>query len=153
MAMKDVTRRLFVVSGLAGLLGAASPTALAEEMPKSSAPRAHRVVFELSSGEAPVFESLLNNVENVKKAFAPESIAIVVVAHGKGLDLLTTKDPVLAERMRGNADVTFAACANTMKRKGVEKHDLLPFAVVVDSGVAEVVRKQEEGYSYVKAGF
>jgi intracellular sulfur oxidation DsrE/DsrF family protein len=28
----------------------------------------------------------------------------------------------------------------------------LPFAITVDSGVAEVVRKQEAGWSYIKSG-
>lgn len=39
-----------------------------------------------------------------------------------------------------------------MKRMRVTKEELLPFAVTVDSGVAEVVRKQEEGWSYIKGG-
>jgi intracellular sulfur oxidation DsrE/DsrF family protein len=39
-----------------------------------------------------------------------------------------------------------------MKKKNVRKDDLLPLATTVDSGVAEVVRKQEAGWSYVKSG-
>jgi intracellular sulfur oxidation DsrE/DsrF family protein len=40
-----------------------------------------------------------------------------------------------------------------MRRKNVSRGELLPFATTVDSGVAEVVRKQEQGWSYVKSGF
>lgn len=153
--MKDLTRRLFVVSGLAGLLGAAPRPASARTKPMTEAPKTHRAVFELSSAEAPVFDAMLNNVENLQKALAPESVAIEVVAHGKGLDLLVSKDAALVERMAKDAHsgVVFAACANTMKRRNVPKAALVPFAIVVDSGVAEVVRKQEEGYAYLKAGF
>ncbi|MGH7937542.1 MAG: hypothetical protein ACRD5Z_25205 [Bryobacteraceae bacterium] len=39
-----------------------------------------------------------------------------------------------------------------MKRKGIGKDQLLPIATTVDSGVAEVVRKQEAGWSYIKSG-
>jgi intracellular sulfur oxidation DsrE/DsrF family protein len=39
-----------------------------------------------------------------------------------------------------------------MKRKQLTKDDLLPFAITVDSGVAEVVRKQAAGWSYIKSG-
>ena len=39
-----------------------------------------------------------------------------------------------------------------MKKKNVSKADLLPATTTVDSGVAEVVRKQEAGWSYVKSG-
>ena len=49
------------------------------------------------------------------------------------------------------AGVVFAACENTMKKKNVAKEDLLPFATTVDSGVAEVVRKQEAGWAYLKS--
>jgi len=58
------------------------------------------------------------------------------------------------ERMTQSAEkgVVFAACENTMKRRGVSKEALVSFAHTVDSGVAEVVRKQEAGWSYVRAG-
>jgi intracellular sulfur oxidation DsrE/DsrF family protein len=48
--------------------------------------------------------------------------------------------------------VTFAACENTMRRMNVTREMLLPFAVTVDAGVAELVRKQEAGWAYIKAG-
>jgi intracellular sulfur oxidation DsrE/DsrF family protein len=52
-----------------------------------------------------------------------------------------------------NAGVSFAACENTMRRGlNVSRSDLLPVAVTVPSGVAEVVLKQEAGWSYLKAG-
>ena len=35
---------------------------------------------------------------------------------------------------------------------GAARTDLSPFAATVDSGVAEVVRKQETGWSYVRSG-
>jgi intracellular sulfur oxidation DsrE/DsrF family protein len=34
----------------------------------------------------------------------------------------------------------------------VTQADLLPFVTTVDSGVAEVVRKQEAGWAYLKSG-
>jgi intracellular sulfur oxidation DsrE/DsrF family protein len=37
-----------------------------------------------------------------------------------------------------------------MRKRNVRKDDLLPFATTVDSGVAELVRRQEAGWSYVK---
>jgi uncharacterized protein len=40
-----------------------------------------------------------------------------------------------------------------MRRLNVKQEDLMPFAVTVDSGIAEVVRKQEAGWSYIHAGF
>jgi len=123
---------------------------LRAEPPKAAA---HRVVLELTSGDAQAWEGVLNNVENVQKALG--RVSVEVVAHGDGLAMLTSsKNGAVRERMKQNADggVVFAACENTMKRKNVKKEDLVPFAKPVDSGVAEVVRKQEAGWSYLRAG-
>lgn len=113
----------------------------------------HRFVFELTSDDADAWNALLNNVENVQKALG--STAIVVVVHGKGLSMLTAaKSTPVRKRLEQNAkaDVVFAACENTMNKQNVTKHDLLQFAKTVDSGVAEIVRKQEAGWSYVRSG-
>ena len=60
----------------------------------------------------------------------------------------------LAERIAtlATARVKFVACENTMKRLKIQKDDLLAVAGTVDSGVAEVVRLQEAGWSYIKSG-
>ena len=50
------------------------------------------------------------------------------------------------------AGVRFAACENTMRRMNLKMEDLMTFATIVDSGVAEVVRKQESGWSHIKSG-
>lgn len=113
----------------------------------------HRVVFEIASDDKEQWTALLNNVENLQKAFGPCKVQTEVVAHGKGLGLLTKDSPV-AERLEKIAatGVLFAACENTMKRKNVTKEQLLPSATTTDSGVAEVVRKQAEGWAYIKSG-
>jgi intracellular sulfur oxidation DsrE/DsrF family protein len=39
-----------------------------------------------------------------------------------------------------------------MRVRKVTTEDLVPFAAQVDSGVAEIIRKQEAGWSYVRIG-
>lgn len=116
--------------------------------------KAHRVVFEVTSTDAQAWQSVLNNVENVKKALGSDATDIRVVAHGGGLGMLLKADTALAGRIASltGPRVQFVACENTMKRRNVTKEDLLPSAGTVDSGVAEVVRLQEGGWSYLKSG-
>ena len=118
-----------------------------------SAGRTHRVVFEVTMAGAEQWTAVLNNVENLKQSLG-NSTEIEVVAHSRGLGMLVAKDNSLAERMKTVADggVVFAACENTMKKKHVTKDQLVPFATTTDSGVAEVVRKEEAGWSYIKSG-
>jgi hypothetical protein len=49
--------------------------------------------------------------------------------------------------------VNFAACANSMRRLKVEKSQLLPFAKIVPVALLELSARQQEGWSYIKAGF
>lgn len=114
----------------------------------------HSVVFEVTTEGTEQWQAILNNVENLQKAFGKGSTEIEVVAHGKGLGLLKKTNAELKDRIISLSRPTtrFVACENTMRRMQVKKEDLIPQAGTVDSGVAEVVRKQEAGWSYLKSG-
>ena len=146
--MRTTSRRTLFSAflGLALLLTASTTWGQKEKM--------HRAVFELTSDNEEHWQSLLNNIENLQKAFGRENTEVAVIAHGKGLGLLRKTNTALKDRIEGIArtGVHFAACENTMRKQNVTKEDLLPQGVTVDSGVAEVVRKQEAGWSYIKSG-
>jgi intracellular sulfur oxidation DsrE/DsrF family protein len=113
----------------------------------------HRVVFELNTDDENAWAMLLNNVENLEKALG--TVRIEVVTHGKGIAMLTTsKNASVIERLQRIAEsgVVFAACENTMAKLQITTEDLSDFVTTVDSGVAEIVRKQEAGWSYLRAG-
>jgi len=116
--------------------------------------KVHRIVFEVSGDGTQAWEMVLNNVENVQTALGAENTEIRIVAHGKGLGLLRQTNTALEKRITALAGprVTFVACQNTMQRLQITKADLLPVAGTVDSGVAEAVRLQEAGWSYIKSG-
>ena len=120
--------------------------------------RMHKVVFEVSIEGADKWESALRNVENVRKSLGAKTTRIEVVTHGKGVGMLlattAAANPELkakVEKLHGNG-VVFAVCENTMKRMQLTKEQLVPLATTVDSGVSEVIRKQEQGYAYIKSG-
>lgn len=144
--------RLLIAGGV--LVFAGLTTAAGQRPAQKEDRRVHRAVIEVTAEAAPQWESVLNNVENLQKAFAPEPTEVEVVAHGKGLAMLQKNNAAQAERMSriAAAGVKFAACENTMRRMKVQKSDLFDFVVTVDSGVAEVVRKQEAGWAYLKGG-
>lgn len=115
----------------------------------------HRVVFEVTVDGDDQWTAVLNNIENLRIALGAERVEIAVIAHAQGLGMLLGRDHgERASRMKSLAHggVTFAACENSMQKKDVTKEHLLSFATTVDSGVAEVVRKQQAGWSYLKSG-
>lgn len=119
--------------------------------------KTYKVVFEVSIDGAEKWLGALRNVENVQKALGVKTTKIEIVAHGKGIGLLLAKTSAanpdlqaILKKLHGDG-VVFASCENTMKRMALEKKDLIEQATTVDSGVAEVVRKQGAGWAYIKA--
>lgn len=119
----------------------------------ASSPK-HKVVFELNAPAPSGWDQLFHNVDNVQKIFGGEGVQVEVVFFGKGLTMLLKNNAAYADRLKEEAGkgVILAACQNTMRAMKIKTEDLFPFATQVDSGVAELVRKQEAGYSYIKGG-
>lgn len=144
--------RTFIL-GLIAMVGVCARTDAIAQETKPSVTAVHRIVFEVTADGQEQWAGMLNNVTNAQNAFGAGTTEIEVVAHSNGLGLLLKSDEALRTRMEelASSGVVFAACQNTMKKKNVRQEDLLPFATTVDSGVAEVVRKQEAGWAYLKS--
>jgi intracellular sulfur oxidation DsrE/DsrF family protein len=114
----------------------------------------HKVVMQLNSADTAVWSGMLGNIRNFQKVW-PGNVAIEVVVHGKALNFLVASKSHLApdvEKMT-KLGVVFNACENTMNKYGIKKEMLIPSVSSVPSGVAELVIKQEEGWSYIKTGY
>ncbi|MFO1431812.1 MAG: DsrE family protein [Candidatus Competibacteraceae bacterium] len=111
-------------------------------------------VVEISDARAAAWRSILDNVENLQDNLLPERTGIELVVHDRGLSLFLKQDNPLGERLRmlAGRGVVLAACRNTMSLWNIQKDDLLPFVITVDSGVAEIVRRQADGWAYLKGG-
>lgn len=95
-------------------------------------------------------EDALGNIENILKD-VPEA-QIEIVCHGKGIDLVVTKQSKHAEKMEAlmKQGVHFVACENTMTKKAIGKDALIAGVTTVSSGAIEVLRKQQESYGYFR---
>ncbi len=112
------------------------------------------MVIEVNSPGEPIFDLVLGNATNLRLALAPEKAEIEVVCHGPGIGLL------LAHGRTGRrvttlakSGIQFAACANTLRGRHLAASSLPAFVRIVPSGVAELVRRQETGWSYLKGGY
>ena len=111
----------------------------------------HRVVFQLTEPQGPAWDLLIAHVENMQRAFAKDGSQVEVVFFGPGLNMLLKTNTAQQEQLKKLADsgVTLAACQNAMRFLNVKTEDLFPFTSQVDSGVAELARKQESGWAYI----
>ncbi|MEO8051862.1 MAG: DsrE family protein [Acidobacteriota bacterium] len=111
----------------------------------------HRVVFQLTEAQGPAWDSVIAHVQNMRKAFAKDGSEVEVVFFGPGLNMLLKTNTAQEEALKKLAEsgVTLAACQNAMRFYKVKTEDLFPFASEVDSGAAELARKQEAGWAYI----
>ncbi len=122
-------------------------------LPIQAQTKTHRVLFALTSPEEADWQLTLNNVRNLMSGLAPETVDVEIVAYGPGIAFLKKDGPEAGEIQKlESAHVHFVACANAMRKQHLEVADLVAGSEVVPSGVVEVVRKQEQGWSYIKAG-
>lgn len=114
----------------------------------------YHVIFEMSAGEQPRLEGVIRNIDNLKIALGPENVAVELVLHGQAILSYTKDKTSLAsewERL-AKSGVTLLACNNSLKMRNIPKENLLPNIKVVDSAVAELVRKQHAGWQYIRNG-
>ncbi len=112
----------------------------------------HHVVFQLTEPEGQPWEVLEPHVTNLRTAFAKDGgVEIEVVFYGAGLNMLRKTNTAYEARLKQMADagVKLSACQNAMKVMKVTTEDLFPFAGQVDSGIAQLTRRQEAGWAYV----
>ncbi|MBK9512238.1 MAG: DsrE family protein [Flavobacteriales bacterium] len=115
--------------------------------------RQHRIVMQLTSGDSLVHKNLMKQFKNMLEA-APTA-KIEVVCHGPGMDLLMSDRSVVQGRVKEFAakGVTFTACDNTIRERQLDPSKVLDEAGHVKAGIIHIVERQEDGWSYIKAGF
>ncbi len=112
------------------------------------------MVVEVNVPGKQAYAIVLGNVRNLQKALAPDPVQIEVVCEGRGVDMVLQSGPVAKEALAAEKKgVIFAACNNTLTFRKINPKHLISGVKVVPAGVAEVVKKQEAGWSYLKGAF
>jgi hypothetical protein len=145
-------RNLILLSALFGLFGLAGCASTGGKSAEAGFPE--KVVYHVN--DSAVAGLAMNNVKNHLNT-NPQA-TIVVVTHGKGIDFLldgaTDKDgnpyDVKVQELKAKG-VAFDVCSNTLVGRKIDPKKVIPEAVIVPSGVAEVSKLQsQQGYAYVK---
>jgi uncharacterized protein len=131
----------FSIVGLTGC-GVMSQTA--------STPK-NKVVFQVSDGDAGKWNLALNNAKNVQESLGAANVLIEIVAYGPGIGMLK------AEATTGNrvtdaiqSGVQIVACENTMTALKLTPADMNSAISYVPAGVVEIMKRQNEGWAYVR---
>lgn len=129
----------------------ASSPLLAEEHAMDHDENKVAIVVHNNDGDIEHQKHGLKNVQNILQELKGKG-TIEVVSHGAGITMvLKDKSPSVEtiNKLRAQG-VKFVACANTLKEKNISENELLEGISIVPSGAVEVVRLQQNGYSYFK---
>ncbi len=139
------------LSGIAPLAIAAGdpPPALKAKYAKPA--KKEKLVIQVSDNDPAKWRLALNNAKNVQAAVGASKVDVEIVAYGPGIGMLKL-DSEVGERIDKalGEGVKIVACQNTMQGTGLTEADMLPKIGYVPAGVVEIMRKQKQGYSYVR---
>lgn len=137
---------------LAALFAAVPAGAQQAAAPAAAAAAREKAVFAVSDADPQKWNLTLGNIGNALDALGPDGAQIELVAYGPGIEMLKKDSPVakrLAELMAKGVRV--AACQNSMRAWHLDASDLAPGVSPVPSGVVELMKRQHEGYAYIRS--
>ena len=116
-----------------------------------------KVVYHVNYDDPKQQAAAMRNIQNHINAVGREKLDLVVVMHGKGVSLLkkANEDMTFQSKVVNLKDqnVKFQVCSNTLRGRKIDyEMDLFDVteADIVPSGVAELARLQQMGYTYIK---
>jgi len=145
--MMTLARRSFRLI-IAALVGLATVPALAQGNERPL----HKMVIQVSDNDAQKWNLALNNARNVQDDLGgPEATELEIVVYGPGIGMLKSDSPV-AKRVADalKAGVKIVACENTMRAQKLSHPDMLPDIGYVSAGVVELMKRQQQGWAYIR---
>ena len=140
------SRRTFVIAAGAALAAVALPA------PAQAQAAKNRALFQVTDNDPARWNLILNNIANLRDGVGSEGAEIELVAYGPGLLMLKADSPVkerVAEALKSGVHVN--ACQHTMHGMKLVPADMLPEIGYVPSGVVEVMKKQQQGWAYIRS--
>jgi|SRR5437762_10795662 len=114
----------------------------------------HKIVFDFTKSDTASFATMVRHAKNIMNMTG--NAKLEVVCHGPGLDMLVKDKTTVQkeiEELQGKFNVVFAACQETMRRRGIDKSQLLSQAITVPAAILEISSKEQDSWSYVKEGY
>ena len=111
----------------------------------------YKAVWDLSSSDTTTQAAVFRQMNNVR-AEMPD-VELEVVFHGKGIYTLMKDSIQFRSRIKiaKEMGVSMVVCNNSMKRLKIDAKELASEVVIVPSAMAQLIKKQAQGWSYIKA--
>ncbi|WP_058486688.1 DsrE family protein [Defluviitalea phaphyphila] len=112
----------------------------------------YKVIFHID--EINKWNLLLKNVSNLLNSLDSKNISVEVLANSEAVkyyDFNSNLDiDIKTMENLNKKGVKFVACNNSLRGNGIKKEDIITFVDTVPTGVLELIKRQKEGYAYIK---
>ncbi|MDO8277891.1 MAG: DsrE family protein [Burkholderiaceae bacterium] len=143
-------RQILSAAALAPLFATSGFWAAAHAQGAATGKR-HKLVIQVSDNDPAKWNLALNNARNVQDDLGAANVDMEIVAYGPGIGMLKMEAPVAARVSEAaKAGVKIIACENTMRAQKLTKDDMHASISYVTAGVTEIMKKQGEGWAYVR---
>lgn len=135
----------------AGATAAFATLFLSSAYAQSAAAKRQGIVIQVSDNDPAKWNLALNNAKNLQDDVGAANVDIEIVAYGPGISMLKLESPTgsrIADAAKAGVKVT--ACENTMRGQKLTKDDMLTGISYVPAGVTEIMKKQHEGWAYLR---
>lgn len=112
----------------------------------------YKVVFHIDEPSKGRGEQVLSNITNLLNDMGDEAVEVELLANGGGVRTLAKESDGLAGQVEAlsKRGVRFVACQNSLDHLNMQRSDLMDLVEVVPAGVTELVKKQAEGWAYIR---
>jgi len=115
----------------------------------------HKIIFQFTNANDTMQQkAFVKQLENLNEFWPTANYEVVL--YNQGLELVMKNNSAYLERLKSlkNKGVRFVVCENTLKNRKISKDVFVSELVeYIPAGIAEIVEKQEQGWSYIKGGF
>lgn len=148
-----MNRRLLLQAGAVGSLALFAPFLIAARAQPAGTTGTKRqgIVIQVSDNDPAKWNLALNNAKNLQDDVGAANVDIEIVAYGPGIGMLKLESPTgsrITDAAKAGIKVT--ACENTMRGQKLTKDDMLAGISYVPAGVTEIMKKQHEGWAYLR---
>ena len=114
----------------------------------------HKIVFQFTNANDSMQQkAFVKQLENLTEHWPTAQVEVVL--YNNGLELVMQGNKLTGRLTElHKKGVKFVVCENSIKNRKLSKEVFIKELVgYVPAGIAEIVEKQEEGWSYIKGGF
>lgn len=112
----------------------------------------YKAVFHLDEGIKAKADLTLKNMENLVAELGQGNVEVELVVNYEAVILFLRSPNLYGDRVKelSAKGVRFLVCAKAMRMLNVEKEMLLEQFEIIPAAIVELVKKQAQGWAYIK---